>query len=84
MFDNRKLSGQNTEYLNKFLFIRQKCLDKRTREETDNDGCNGAKTKNSYETDSGKWISENDKTLHTVKWLGYEMAGSDREHNREH
>jgi len=27
-----------------------------------------------------RWISENDKTLQTIRWLGYETASSDREH----
>ena len=52
---------------------------KRTRE-ADDDGCNGAKRRMVTKRTVERWISENDKTLHTIRWLGYETASGDREH----
>jgi len=53
---------------------------KRTREEAEDDGCDGAKKRMATKRTVDRWISENDKTLQTIRWLGYETASGDREH----
>jgi len=53
---------------------------KRTHGETDNDGCDSAKRRMATKTTMERWISENNKTLHTIRWLCYEKASGDQGH----
>ena len=70
-FDNRTLSGQYTECLNKFLFIRTNCPDKLSRqivqtncpdkrfsEDTANNGCRGTKNRVVVKKTVNKFVSE--------------------------
>ena len=53
---------------------------KRTCKEAEDDGCDGAKKRMATKRTVDRWISETDKTLQTIRWLGYVTASGDREH----
>ena len=62
------------------IYLAKKSLDKRASREDNNNSGGGTKkwvvTKKMVE----KWISDNNKTLNTIRWLNFKMASSDREH----